>query len=123
MLIVVDIFYTIVHLIIILFNLTGWMFPSTRRWHLIVISLTAFSWFILGLWFGMGYCPVTDWQWSVKERLGESDLPASFITYIINNKLGGSFSDSFVNTITAVIFFLVVILTVLTNFRKSKNRH
>ncbi|MCW3107811.1 MAG: hypothetical protein JWQ09_2317, partial [Segetibacter sp.] len=55
--------------------------PKTKKAHFISILLTAGSWFLLGIWFGWGYCPVTDWQWQVKEKLGEKGLPASFIEY------------------------------------------
>ena len=92
-----DILYTIIHLLIIGFNLFGWIWPRTRKAHLITIGVTAASWFILGIWFGWGYCPVTDWQWDVKEKLGERDLPASFITYFANKLTGKDFSDHLVN--------------------------
>src|SRR5690606_27705998 len=107
--------------LIIIFNLTGWMFPVTRRLHLVVIGLTAASWFILGLWFGLGYCPITDWQWRVKEELGEVDLPASFITYAARRVTGISFPDSLVNTITLAGFLLAAALSLYVNiFRKRK---
>lgn len=100
-----DVLLTIVHLVIIVFNLFGWMFRKTRTIHLYSIALTALSWFLLGIWFGIGYCPITDWQWRVKEKLGESDLPDSFITYFMNNVTGYQLSDEFINIVTAVCFF------------------
>src|SRR5450756_437447 len=80
MLRLLDIFLTFFHLIIIGFILFGWIWPATRKMHFICVLATAASWLLLGLWFGVGYCPVTDWQWQVKAKLGEHDLPASFIT-------------------------------------------
>ena len=115
-----DILLTLVHLIVIGFNLTGWIFPATRRLHLIFIAVTAFSWFILGIWFGTGYCPITDWQWRVKERLGETGLPGSFITYFVNKITGLHFSDSLVNVFTLVFFLLAALISVYYNL-KSKN--
>ena len=112
-----DILFTLLHLIIILFNLFGWIFPATRRAHFICIVATAFCWFILGIWFGWGYCPVTDWQWSIKKQLGETNLPASFITYFVN-KMGIHFGDASINILTLVLFILATIISVYVNFVK-----
>src|SRR5688572_1789231 len=92
MLVFLDILLTIVHLAIILFNLFGWVFRYTRKLHFVFIVLTAASWFILGIWYGMGYCPVTEWQWNVKEDLGERNLPSNFIEYFAEKITGYNFS-------------------------------
>ena len=116
MLHLLDIFLSIVHLSIIGFNLFGWIWPSARKAHLISILITAASWFILGIWFGIGYCPVTDWQWNVKEKLGEQNLPASFVTYFANKITGKNFSDAFINTVTVICFALAVLISIYVNF-------
>ena len=116
-----DIFYTILHLLIIGFNLVGWIWPRTRKLHLIVLSATAASWFILGIWYGWGYCPVTDWQWDVKEKLGETNLPASFIKYFADKITGEDFSASMVEKVTLISFILIIVLTIYVKF-VAKNR-
>jgi hypothetical protein len=117
-----DIALTLVHLVIIVFNLFGWIFPATRRAHLICVILTAFCWFVLGIWFGWGYCPVTDWQWHIKEKLGETNLSGSFITYYANKITGRQFSDAFINIITLVLFLLAAVISVYVNFFKKKSK-
>src|SRR5947209_1654024 len=111
-----DILFTILHLAIILFNLLGWIPKSTRRGHFIVVLLTAASWFLLGIWFGIGYCPVTDWQWQVKEKLGERNLPNSFIEYYAEKLTGRNFDPGFVDTITATAFAIAALLSIYVNF-------
>src|ERR1043165_4732950 len=106
MLHLVDILLTLLHLAIIGFNLTGWIWQSPRRAHLLLVVLTAASWLILGIWYGLGYCPITDWQWRIKERLGETNLPPSFITYYVEKLSGRHFSNSLINTLTAASFAL-----------------
>jgi hypothetical protein len=115
-----DIILTIVHLLIIGFNLSGWIWRRTRRAHLLVVALTAASWLILGIWYGPGYCPVTDWQWRVKEQLGEQGLPASFITYFAEKLSGRDFSDAFVNMVTAAVFAIAAALSLYVNFFRRK---
>ncbi|MEO5906489.1 MAG: DUF2784 family protein, partial [Saprospiraceae bacterium] len=61
-----DYFFFFFHTSLILFNCFGWIFPKLRRWNLITLLLTAFSWFVLGIWFGLGYCVCTDWHWAVR---------------------------------------------------------
>src|SRR6185295_15647493 len=111
MLQLLDILLTIAHLAIIGFNLFGWIWPATRKAHFICIMATGASWFLLGIWFGIGYCPVTDWQWQVKTKLGEQELPASFITYYADKITGRNFSESFINTVTVVCFALALLLS------------
>jgi hypothetical protein len=111
-----DIFYTVLHLVIIVFNVTGWILPRTRKLHLWFVATTCFCWVILGIWYGFGYCPVTEWQWEVKEQLGEHDLPASFITYMLNNVFGLHVPESAVITGTGVVFLIVILITIYVNF-------
>src|SRR5215217_7632226 len=116
MLKLLDVFLTLVHFSIVGFNLFGWIWQATRRAHFICILVTAASWFLLGIWFGIGYCPVTDWQWRVKEKLGEQNLPASFITYMANKITGHNFSPALIDTVTVASFAAAVLLSVYVNF-------
>ena len=122
MLHLLDIFYTALHLLIIGFNLFGWIWPKTRIAHFISILLTAGSWFLLGIWFGWGYCPITDWQWQVKEKLGEKHLPASFIEYYGEKIIGSSLDTGLVNLVTLLAFLLTALLSVYVNFFSKKKR-
>jgi hypothetical protein len=115
-----DLLYTLLHLVIIGFNLLGWIWPATRKLHFIGVLLTAGSWLILGIWFGIGYCPVTDWQWQVKEQLGERNLPVSFIKYYADKISGHSFDADFINYVTAISFAAAALLSVYVNFIRKK---
>lgn len=111
-----DVLLTIVHVSIVLFNLFGWIPKRTRKAHLVSLALTATSWFILGIWYGMGYCPFTEWQWRVKERLGEKNLPGNFIEYFLEKITGRNFSSAFVETLIVVCFVVAVVLSLFVNF-------
>src|SRR6185369_12599195 len=67
MLVFADIFLHFAHLAVIALNLFGWMWTRTRRFNLALLLFTAFCWFGLAPWFGMGYCPLTAWHWQVKQ--------------------------------------------------------
>jgi len=115
-----DFLFTVLHLAIIGFNLFGWIWKPARKFHFILILLTALSWFGLGLWFGLGYCPITDWQWQVKEKLGQHDLPNSFVKYYLDEIMGTNINASLIDTLTALCFFLAATLSVYVNFFRGK---
>ena len=116
MLKLLDIFFTILHLLIIGFNLFGWAWPKARKLHLVFVVLTLASWFILGIWYGMGYCPVTDWQWDIKERLGETNLPSSFIKYFADKMTGNNYRPEFIDSVTLITFIMAIAVTIYVNF-------
>ena len=110
----------VTHLVVILFNLTGWIWRRTRRLHLLMLALTLFSWLILGFWYGFGYCFLTDWEWDVKRRLGETGLPNSFIQYLTNNVFGFNLSSNLVDAFTAGSFLVAIVLSLWVNLKKDK---
>jgi hypothetical protein len=120
MLLFLDFLLTILHLLIIGFNLLGWMWRKTRKWHFACILATAGSWLLLGIWFGLGYCPLTDWQWKVKSLLGEHDLPASFIKYLADRISGRDISGSLIDSLTGAGFVLAAGMAVYMNFFRKR---
>lgn len=111
-----DVLLTIAHLALVVFNLFGWIPRVTRKAHLVTIGLTAASWLVLGIWFGTGYCPLTDWQWDVKEKLGERNLPPNFIEYFAEKWTGRDYDTSFVAMMITVFFALAAGLSLYVNF-------
>jgi len=120
MLRILDLFLSFLHIAFTLFNLVGWIWPSTRKLHLVTICATAASWFILGIWKGWGYCFLTDWQWTAKEKLGETNLPSSFIKYFADKLSGSDVNASLINTVTLICFIAAVALTIYVNFFLKK---
>ena len=109
-----------IHILIIGFNLFGWTIPKFRKTHLWLVAATLFSWLILGIWKGWGYCVLTDWHWDIKRELGEINLPNSFIKYLTNNILGFDWSSGTVDLITLGSFTLAIILSLRVNFFTKK---
>jgi len=123
MLVLLDIFFTITHLSLVLFNLTGWIWKKTRKAHLFVLLLTTASWFLLGIWYGWGYCPLTDWHWDVKEKLGARNLPNSFIKYAADGISGKDIPASLVDNVVLFSLLAVLLASLYVNFfiRKKKD--
>jgi hypothetical protein len=118
-LILADWFFVVFHSSLILFNLFGWIWKKTRKAHLITISLTLLSWGVLGIWYGWGYCPLTDWHWQVLEKLGKADLPNSYISYLLDRVLGWQPSQKWVDAGTLVLTLWAFGMSVWTNWKKT----
>jgi hypothetical protein len=115
-----DILLTIAHLVLIGFNLAGWIWKPTRKAHLITLLVTAACWFVLGIWYGWGYCPLTDWQWTVKEKLGETNLPNSFIKYFVDKITGANINPSLVDGVTVGCLVAAALTSVYMNFIRRR---
>jgi hypothetical protein len=117
-----DVFFTVFHTFLILFNLLGWIWEKTRRLNLICLLLTAGSWLILGIFHGIGYCLLTDWHFSVLERLGHTDLPSSYISFLIRRLMGLSPDQGLVDAATAGGLIMALVISLYLNFRNRIKR-
>ena len=115
MLQILDTALLILHLLVVGFNLTGWIWKSTRRWHLLCVAITAASWIIGGFFYGFGYCFLTDWHWQVKYKLGVMGLPSSFIKYGLDTITGLAFDPMIVDLGTGISFGVIVVLSLVVN--------
>ncbi|MGD8534294.1 MAG: DUF2784 domain-containing protein [Candidatus Aminicenantes bacterium] len=117
-----NIFFFVFHSSLIIFNLFGWIWKKTRLANLIVILLTVFSWTILGIWYGFGYCPCTDWHWQVREKLGYVDLPSSYTKFLIDSLTGLDVKETLANTLSVTLLALALGASVFTNVRDWKRK-
>ncbi len=120
---ILDWVFTVFHTLLIIFNLTGWIWKPLRRINLITLLFTAGSWIILGLFYGFGYCPLTDWHFRVLYELGEQGLPSSYTQYLIHRVTHLSISSSQADAITLWGLIAALIFSVYYNIRdylKSK---
>ena len=112
-----DIFFTTFHSTLIIFNLFGWLWRKTRKINLITLTLTGFSWFFIGIFYGIGYCPLTDWHWKILVILGQNDLPTSYIQYLVIRVTGFSLSISLIELLTVLLYFIALVISIYCNFR------
>ncbi len=119
---ILDIFFVVFHSILILFVLFGWIPRPPRLLHLIAVLFTGASWFILGLFYGIGYCPLTDWHWHVLRQLGETDLPPAYVQYILHRLLGINITPAFSDIITLLGWAGALIIAIYLQYRKLQKR-
>lgn len=114
----IDYFFTLFHSVLILFNAFGWIVPRWRFANLITLSLTAFSWFGLGIWYGIGYCPFTDWHWKVRQLMGYNDQSNSYIHFLILKITGINLPENWVDTTAVIVFFTAFFISLYFALKK-----
>ncbi len=115
-----DVLFLALHAALIGFNMLGWAWRRTRRLHLVTIGATLLSWFGLGVVYGWGYCPLTDWHWRIKRTLGETDLPASWIKYHLDWITGLDWSPALVDSVVVAAALAALGLSVACNVRDRR---
>jgi hypothetical protein len=113
--------FFVFHTVWIGFNCVAWAWRRTRRLQLATLSLTALSWFGLGIWYGWGYCPFTDWHWQIRERLGYQD-PPSYIQLLVRELAGVDLTPAWANALALGTLIVVGALTAFLNLRDLR-RH
>jgi hypothetical protein len=117
-----DKFFFLFHSFIIIFCLVGWIWKKTRVANLCILLLTAFSWFVLGICYGFGYCFCTDWHYQVRIKIGYSDMPSSYVKFLIDSLIGTDINSKLVDISTFTFFFLALIVSVYSNMQDWKKK-
>ncbi len=117
---IADIFFIVFHTFLIFFNLFGWIFRPLRKANLVVLLLTGASWFILGIFYGIGFCPFTEWHWNILHKLGQYNLPDSYISYLIERFTGYCPDSKLVDAFTIVLYFMALVISIYLNFFRKK---
>jgi len=86
-----------------------------RKWNLATLIMTGGSWFILGIFYGFGYCPLTDWHFQVLHKLGKHDLPVSYIEYLAERISGMDVDSELADTLTLIVFLVAFSISALLN--------
>jgi hypothetical protein len=115
---ILDIFFVILHTSLIIFNLFGWIWRKTRKLNLVLLLLTGSSWLFLGLIVGtLGYCPLTEWHFSVLDKLGVTNLPTSYVKYLADRLTGLDINPSLVDNVTLYSFLAALGLSLIFNLK------
>jgi hypothetical protein len=117
-----DVFFFTFHILLIFFNLFGWIFKPLRKWNRLTLGLTAFSWLGLGIFYGWGYCFLTDWHWQVREKLGYEMSSNSYVHFLLTTLFPVSISESAVDVLTATLFTMAVVASTFTYVRDFRRK-
>lgn len=119
---ILNILFHFLHLAVIFVNLTFWLSFRTLRIAQITQILTLINWFGFGLYYGFGYCFLTDWHWQIKEKLGEKDVPSSYIKYVLDEVTGSNWDADKINYWTMAALFISVIGCLVQTIRFKRKQ-
>jgi Protein of Unknown function (DUF2784) len=111
----VNALFHVFHMAIIFFVMFAWIFPALRAAHLVLILLTLGSWFILGRWFGRGYCPVSDWHWKAKAALGEEKPSGTYIHTVLQQLTRRNLSAVTVDKVVVMVTLALAAISLALN--------
>lgn len=112
LLILFDYSFLVFHSLLIVFNLVGWVWKKTRKLHLVSMIITFGSWFIGGIWFGWGYCFMTDWHWQVREQMGHPIVNDSYTGFLIKELFGIKNLPENLDLSIMLMFFVAFLLAI-----------
>ncbi|MDG1896071.1 MAG: DUF2784 family protein [Fuerstiella sp.] len=104
-------FFFAVHNVLIVFNLVRWIWPRTRRLHLLTIGATLFSWVVMGAWHGWGYCLCADWHFQIRRELGLHGGESSYTELLFNQVPGVTVSRVFADIVTVGRLLMILLAT------------
>ena len=106
-----NILFFVLHNVLIVFNLVGWIWPRTRMLQLVTLGATLFSWLGMGAWYGWGYCLCADWHFQVRRQLGLHGGESSYTELLFNQIPGVTVSRTFADIVTVSCLILILIAT------------
>lgn len=122
MLEVANVLFFVGHDLLIVFNLCGWIWPATRRWHLATLSATLFSWLVMGAWRGWGYCACTDAHFALRRQLGIQGQETSYIQLALHRLPGVEISRSVSDVLAVGGLLLILVATACVWWGQWRNQ-
>lgn len=105
---------------LVVFNVVGWAWRRTRRLNLLTLLLTLASWTLMGLWFGVGYCVLTDLHWRVRAAMGIHETAGSYLALLVRVVTGWKPPAALVNPVAATVFVFALGMSVGLNVRDRR---
>ena len=96
----------VLHVSVIMFALTGWIWCGTRALHLVMIGLIFSSWVLLMPFKGFGYCAITDLQWKLKAKAGVPVPNGGYMRFLYSRLLHQDFDEGRVDAVTYSVMLL-----------------
>lgn len=112
---ILNIFFHPLHISIILFTTLAWMVPALLPFHLTLLIATLSSWFLLGHWLGRGYCPISNWHWKIKSRLGPGKPRGTYIHLLLESMSGRQLDSGQVDRMVVLATLILTALSALLN--------
>ncbi|MBS1715748.1 MAG: DUF2784 family protein [Armatimonadetes bacterium] len=120
LLVVANVLLFAVHAGLVVFNVLGWIPRKLRRWNLATLLLTLASWTLMGIWYGRGYCVLTDWHWKVRAALGIHETADNYLVLLVRTLTGWDPPASLVSSVAFWAFLFSLTASTVLNVRDAR---
>lgn len=110
-----DNIFNILHILAILINCFGWAFSKTLKLNLWFLLLTISSWSILGLFFGIGFCFLTEVHSLALGLIGSPSINFSYLDYLLLVKLKIPISSNTISILSILAVFTSLGISIKKN--------
>lgn len=118
-----DLVFEFLHISVVIVNCLFWIIPGwPRLLFLIIFSLTLASWIGLGIFYGLGYCFLTDVHWEIKRELGYNKLPYSYIQHFIQENFNLYPLPYLTDLCVAIVFSVLLLIYIRLLFISFRSR-
>ena len=111
----VDLFFNVLHIMVILINSLGWIFNITLKPSLYLILITLSCWTLLGIFQGIGFCPLTYIHSHYLYTNYEFHLPFSYLDYLLID----NFNLTLTSKMISIVSIFVIFISLLINLKKN----
>ena len=111
----VDLFFNVLHIMVILINSLGWIFNITLKPSLYLILITLSCWTLLGIFQGIGFCPLTYIHSHYLYTNYEFHLPFSYLDYLLID----NFNLALTSKMISIVSIFVIFISLLINLKKN----
>ena len=105
-----NIMFDILHILLVIFIVSGWFFPDLRKMHLVVVLLTGCSWIIFGN--ELNNCILTEWHFNILRKMGIINLPDTYTQYALKRITGLAIPKTMALLITRICWLLSLLLSI-----------
>jgi hypothetical protein len=116
-----NIMFDILHILLVIFIVSGWLFPDLRKMHLVVVLLTGCSWIIFGN--ELNNCILTEWHFNILRKMGIINLPDTYTQYALKRITGLAIPKTTALLITRLCWLLSLFLSITwLKIESSRNK-
>ena len=116
-----NIMFDILHILLVIFIVSGWLFPDLRKMHLVVVLLTGCSWLIFGN--ELNNCILTEWHFNILRKMGIINLPDTYTQYALKRITGLAIPKTTALLITRICWLLSLLLSITwLKIESSRNK-
>ena len=115
----IDSFFNLLHVFVVLVNCFGWAYKGTLKLNLAFLVITISSWCLLGIFYGIGFCFLTELHSIALNSIVYTKIPFSYLDYLLIERIGIKIDSTSISLISISAIFLSLTISIKKNFKEA----